>query len=712
MEKNDTLKNLLVAGAIVVVVLTIGQALLPPPKPPAQGTVDPTSGSQMAQSVGSPADAPSEPDDSPPSTGVTPSQANTAGKSPFSIVEAASARSFEIGSGPNDGADANQPESPFRMRLVASNLGAGIESATLTDHAAKLKHPDRYALISPVTSAGGAAYRALSIEKINIEGTDVTLLDKKWQSEGPQPCTTKSGEDGTELKFWMEIEDAGAPALRLERTFQLPKQSKASGRHDLNSALTIQNLSSKPYRVVATFRGGVGVASLREVDDVVLDAGEDAGDGVVAGTRKQRLEAARKAPEPIKLFSLTPSEPNRRLSWSAIGNTYFTCTVSMVGDDGRSPAGYIAEASALDADGDPATHLDVVQRFVTKPVSLAPSSTVNFNASVFLGEKDGHAFRNVPEYRDRNYYYQIAQGFGICTFSWLVELMIMLLNGLFKVVRDFGVAIIILVLVVRTLLHPITKKGQVNMVRMQHQMTELAPKIEELKKKYANDKARLNQEMMKLNINPAGQLMTCLPMFIQMPIWVALYLSLSNNILMRHEPFLFTWVRDLTAPDALIPFSTAFIVPFFGWKIASFNLLPILVSVFMYIQQKTQPKPKPNPNMTEQQRQQQEMMQTMIPIMSVMMLFIFYNMPSGLCLYVMFSSLFGWIEQVRIRAHIREREEAGTLLKPARAVVAPVNADARPARKGFLAGWMERMQKAAEEAQRLQRSQQRSRPKR
>jgi YidC/Oxa1 family membrane protein insertase len=195
-------------------------------------------------------------------------------------------------------------------------------------------------------------------------------------------------------------------------------------------------------------------------------------------------------------------------------------------------------------------------------------------------------------------------------------------------------------------------------------------------------------------INPASQFLTCLPMVIQMPIWVALWISLSNNILMRHQPFHFTWVEDLTAPDALYTFTAPITVPIVGWSLPAFNLLPILLSISMYVQMKLQPRPKPNPNMTDQQRQQQEMMQKMGPMMSIMMLFIFYTAPSGLNLYIMCSSLFGAIEQWRIRKHVREREEAGTLHKPARTQDKP----RKPGKFSFIA----RLQQMAENAQKSQ----------
>jgi YidC/Oxa1 family membrane protein insertase len=216
--------------------------------------------------------------------------------------------------------------------------------------------------------------------------------------------------------------------------------------------------------------------------------------------------------------------------------------------------------------------------------------------------------------------------------------------------------------------------------------------------------------MMKLyrehGINPAGQLFTCLPMVIQMPIWIALFLSLSNNILMRHEPAFFglLWIDDLTAQDALYTFATPLVVPGVGWHIVSFNLLPLLVAVFMYLQQKTQPKAPPNPNATPEQRSQQEMMQKMMPMMSIMMLFIFYNMPAGLNLYIMCSSLFGWIEQKRIRAHIKEQEDNGTFDKPSGGEDGGGGLMSKLAgrKKDGSPGWLQKIQDAAEKAQKTQ----------
>lgn len=701
MGKQDTLRNLLIAGAVFLLIMSIGPTLFPPapPRPPANQTA-----------------APVTPDAASPDLPTNLGKASTTedavkpAESTLVAVEAETAATFEMGAAPNiETQDSTRSSEPYRMRLVLTNVGAAVESATLTDHAATLHSPSRYQLLAPATRLSGATFRSLSVDKINIDGVDLPLFDKKWRTDGVKNELHDGSGDGQSVTFSLGIHNEGAPVLQLRRSYNLPKQPVKLGRHDLLSDITVVNLSDAAHRVIITYRGGLGVPQANPHDDRVIDVGLLSATGRVVGARKSQHEATTRAGQNILLYAPSAADPDQRLVWAATGNTYFTCTLAPLAPDGKAVAATLAEVSAFDADGDASTGDDATIRFVTIPANLAPKETIHYATAIYIGEKDGHTFRDQPDYRDRNYYYQISQGFGWCTFTWLVELMIWLLNSLYFVVRDFGVAIIILVLIVRALLHPLTKKGQVNMVRMQHRMGELAPKIEEIKKKFANDKVRMNQEMMKLNINPAGQLMTCLPMFIQMPIWVALFLSLSNNILMRHQPLHFTWIDDLTAPDALVPFASPLTVPLFGWQIASFNLLPLLVSVFMYLQQKTQPKPPPNPNLSAEQRQQQEMMQKMMPMMSIMMLLIFYNMPSGLNLYIMFSSLFGWLEQMRIRKHIKEHEAAGTLHAPPRKPDddSVIGRPRKPGKQSFL----ERIQKMAADAQKSQRTQ-RGKPRR
>ena len=209
-----------------------------------------------------------------------------------------------------------------------------------------------------------------------------------------------------------------------------------------------------------------------------------------------------------------------------------------------------------------------------------------------------------------------------------------------------------LVVLVRICLHPLTKKGQVQMVKMQ----KMGPAMQELKKKHANDKDKLNKEMMKFyKTQGATPLLGCLPMVLQMPIWIALYTSLNASVELRHAAFLPVWITDLAVPDKIITFSGSFTIPLIGGMmgpIGSFNLLPLLLCVAMYLQTKL--NPQMSGAASPEQQSSQRMMKIMMP---AMMLLFFYNMPSGLNLYIMASTSAGVIEQIVIRKHIRDREE-------------------------------------------------------
>ena len=183
---------------------------------------------------------------------------------------------------------------------------------------------------------------------------------------------------------------------------------------------------------------------------------------------------------------------------------------------------------------------------------------------------------------------------------------------------NYGVAIILLVFLVRLLLHPITKKGQVAMMRSQ----KLAPQVQKLKEKFADDKATLNREMMALyKQHGATPLWGCLPMVLQMPIWFALYAALNASVELRHAGFLPVWITDLSAPDALWTWPERYSLPLLGHTL---NLLTILLTVAMFFQVKTMPSSMGQAAATPDQIRQQKMMQYMSP---VMMLLFFYSAP-------------------------------------------------------------------------------------
>ena len=592
------------------------------------------------------------------------------------------------------------PESPYRMQLEVTARGAAIASATLADFALHVGDEQRYHLLDPVPDDDGEQLVSLPVEKVAVDGREVSLSEVVWKLE-------RQGQSPDSAVFSLQVVDGDEkPVLQLTRSYLLDEQPFEAKRYDLRVDLSVKNLDDRPHEVVVTFHGPVGLRQEGfRMDNRAASVGTRDGDAVELTT-----ESFTKIAKGSRTLYNAQNDPP--LWWAVVDNKFFAFLIAPLDPDTqREGPPYLTEARAVDLDGRADTSDDVTVRFVARAGSIAAGGQARFPLACYLGPKDREIFslQANEDYVRREYGLLISRMYTWCTFSWLAELMIALLSALYRVVFNYGVAIVILVLIVRVLLHPLTKKGQVNMMKMQKQMGKFAPKIEELKKKHGNDKARLQQEMSKLyqseGINPAGQVFTCLPMFIQMPIWVALWTSLNNNIAMRHEPFVL-WIRDLTAPDAMIQFGGEYHIPLLGSMIGpvtALNLLPILLSVSMFLQQKLMPKPKPPQGQSSTQADQAAMMQKMMPIMSVFFGLILYNAPSGLTLYIMASTMFGTLEQWRIRKHIKEME-AGGGLEP----------DAASARAGGPRGplWWQRLrqhlqdrarhlQKQAEEAQQL-----------
>jgi YidC/Oxa1 family membrane protein insertase len=255
--------------------------------------------------------------------------------------------------------------------------------------------------------------------------------------------------------------------------------------------------------------------------------------------------------------------------------------------------------------------------------------------------------------------YQMSSMCAFCTFQWLADFLAVVLTTLdHYVVFDWGFAIIFLVLIVRAILHPITKKSQINMQRFGKVMQTLKPEIDKLKKKYPDDPKRVQKEQMSLmqqyGVNPF-QMLGCLPMFLQMPIWVALYALLYFMFDIRQEPAFFgifqmigdwPFLADLSSADH---FFGKFDEPmqFLFWNITGINLLPILMGLIFFVQQKYM-SPQGMATSPEQQSQQKIMRVMMVVLFPLML----YSAPSGLTLYILTSSSVGIMESRRIRKHI------------------------------------------------------------
>jgi YidC/Oxa1 family membrane protein insertase len=208
-------------------------------------------------------------------------------------------------------------------------------------------------------------------------------------------------------------------------------------------------------------------------------------------------------------------------------------------------------------------------------------------------------------------------------FDYFAKILLAVLLWFDEVVQNYGLAIILLTVVVRLGLFPLNQKSYRSMKLMQ----ALQPKIKELQAKYKKNPQDMNRKMMELyrtnKVNPMGG---CLPIAFQMPIFIALFQALRYAVELRGAHFL--WITDLSEPDKLFMLNWPIHLPV--------NLLPLLVIVAMLIQQKMTPM-----QATGQSEAQQKMMQ----YMPVFFGFLFYNMPSGLTVYFLVSTVLGLVQQ-------------------------------------------------------------------
>ena len=260
---------------------------------------------------------------------------------------------------------------------------------------------------------------------------------------------------------------------------------------------------------------------------------------------------------------------------------------------------------------------------------LKPGETARYSFDLYLGPANYAILKEVG-----NSFEQIVD-FGIFGKIYLPQALIWLLNWIYGLIGSYGWAIILLTIIIKVVLWPLTHKSYASMGKMQ----KLQPQLAELKEKYKGDSKKIQAETMKLykanGVNPMGG---CLPMLLQMPILFALFTTLRNTILLRKAPFWIIpgkWIKDLSGPDVLMVLDKSY--PIIGNHL---NILPLLMGLSFFLQQKFTPT---GGGGSAQSAQQQKMMATLMPVMFT---FLFYSLPSGLNLYFMLSTFITIAQQL------------------------------------------------------------------
>ena len=620
-------------------------------------------------------------------TATSPSPASQ----PASVTTATSSRSAKVSPAPKQaGPKWLLPESEprdiplgsldhrqnYKMQLVLTNRGAAVKSLKLLEHFETVEDKRRwendkdsypeavkkdpklkghYRLLRPI-SQDGKTYYPLATRSIFFpafpRGRRSPRLDgdvPRWEvSEVRRPA-----EGPHSVTFTCPIKLNGRPYVRLEKTYSLAKNS-----YSLQVTLRVVNLRDEPVEFGLRQYGPAGVP--REdarVDSRKTVYGRLVGDEVKV--RKVEIKQAEKAALGLKAALSKPlgsSSQTEPILWIGLTNKFFGAMTYIVPHRPDALGAPEAKATFFNAALAEGEHgRTFLPGFVLGSFELAPRKSVEIVLDVFAGPKQRDLFDNSDLYTRLRYKDTIDFRSCWCSFPWLALAMMWLLGVFSKVLLgNYGLAIILLVILVRLVLHPLTKKSQVSMMRMQ----KLQPEMAKIKEKYKDDKARQNEEIMRLyKSQGATPILGCLPMLLQLPILIALWTSINASVELRHAAFLPVWITDLAAPDAIVSFSRALHVPLIGnmiGPITGINLLPILLSVAMYLQTKLNPQ-MAGASTSPEQASTQKMMRYMMP---GMMLLFFYNASSGLNLYFMASTFAGVAEQYVIRKHIREKEAA------------------------------------------------------
>jgi YidC/Oxa1 family membrane protein insertase len=261
----------------------------------------------------------------------------------------------------------------------------------------------------------------------------------------------------------------------------------------------------------------------------------------------------------------------------------------------------------------------IESRVVTKEMVIPDGEMELVSYQAYYGPK------NISVLKETGHRLERATDFG-WGIDGLARLCLWIMNLLYKYIPNYGVAIILLTLLIKGALWPLGNKSYKSM----GQMKKMQPLMAEIREKYKDDKQKMNMELMGLyktyKVNPLGG---CLPMLVQLPVLYALYSMLYQAVELRHAPFM-GWINDLSAPERL--FNFGFNIPFMQPP-AGIPLLTILFGLSMYMQQKMQPA-MGDPTQAK-----------MMMFMPIFLFFICMNLSSGLVLYWFISNIIGILQQ-------------------------------------------------------------------
>ncbi|MCA9076506.1 MAG: membrane protein insertase YidC [Planctomycetaceae bacterium] len=516
------------------------------------------------------------------------------------------------------------PTSGYFQRVTINSTGAAIAAVELNDP--RYIQADNREL--PLKLVGSNPKTDLETLQLSIVEIDAQL-SKLGTSLNKVDWEVIPGET-PESKVTLQYR-APDGSIEIRKHFHLNKGNPDDRDADpmgyqLEFDLEIVNLTSEPRELTYMLQGPVGLPlenkensrAFIEVKVGALEEPTDPDDVTAiqqyAGKIVEQTDEAESKNDPDEV-----EDWKAPLKYIGVDVQYFAALLFPEANQLQSR--FFKEARPIVVTKDPKRDAwsDVSVQLRSEPFTITPGEPLKHEFHLFFGPK-------------RSDLLQPLGAGGVKTFGWFRVISRGMLSILHffhdTLMAPYGLAIILLTVVVRACLFPVSRK----MAQNQQRMKELQPKMQEIRTKYKDDQEKMAQAyrefMAKNGFNP---LAGCLPMFLQLPIFLGLYQALLNSVDLRMAKFL--WVDNLVAPDQLFAFG--FALPLVGWT--HFNLLPLITVALFAIQQKM--------FMPEPTTEEQEMQQKMMKYLNVFMLYIFYSMPAGLCVYFITSSGWGIIER-------------------------------------------------------------------
>jgi YidC/Oxa1 family membrane protein insertase len=510
---------------------------------------------------------------------------------------------------PAPGAEAAAPAAPSVPEEVVK-LNSGDVALEISSHGAVLKRvvlndyptePGKVSESNPPVTLDFA--NAPGLELSGVPGLAANAAYRVTRGEADRAVTlsTETAQglvvsrriellDGYQVKVTDSLRNAGTEIVRMDtNSVSMGALKRGASSNDMLS------IDSLPAAAQAKARHWDGEAATKQ-----YLVGGGTGGGFGCGGKA----SAAGLPERITVPVHQPQ------SWVAIKSRFFVAGFS------STDANFgFAATMARDTARDTYALSEVSARVFFPGGVLGQGETLSRDYTLYIGPKRLALLQQLGNGMDA------VMQFGF--FTWFCKLLVPTLNFFNRLIPNYGVAIILLTFLVRIIFWPLTHKSTVSMKRMQ----ELQPKLKEIQAKFKDNPQKLQQETWAVyRDNKVNPMSSCLPMLIQIPVFIALFNVLRSSVELRYAPFL--WIADLSEPENLL----AGVLPL------PLNILPILMAATMALQSYLTP--------STGDPQQQKMMMIMMP---VMMLFMFYSFPAALALYWTVSQALSIVQMLMIR---------------------------------------------------------------